>query len=162
MGDSMKDRQTTKNQGYQVQDSELTLRQALQAFRTESDVVPVMTELSGRGLGGKLQAHDVSHVLFGCPSTVEGEIVLARWNLFGATDFGQIYGRGLMQPEGRELFRKAFHKARPRDFTRGIVRGFVAVYRALRMTRRWPTFEYERYLDQRLVEIRCEFGIQLV
>ena len=158
----MENRQTAEVENYWVQGSPLTLRQAMQAFRSESDVAFVPDELRGFEQSEELQAHDASHVIFGCPSTLEGEIVLLRWNLLGATDFGQIYGRGLLQPEGRAFVRNAFRKRRTRDTGRAIRRGFVAMYRALRMTRRWPTFEYQQYLDRRLADIRHEFGIRLV
>ena len=45
---------------------------------------------------------------------------------------------------------------------RGALRGFVAIYRALRMKRRWPTLRYREYLDWSLAEIRREFRIRLV
>ena len=40
--------------------------------------------------------------------------------------------------------------------------GLRAVFRSLRMTARWPSYEYARYLDRPLDELRREFGIRVL
>jgi hypothetical protein len=50
---------------------------------------------------------------------------------------------------------------RPLSLLLGALDGLRAVYRSLRMTSRWPSFEYARYLDRPLNQLRRQFGIRV-
>ena len=146
---------------YQRQDSTQTLREGIAEYYRSDPRLLAPRELPDHARRSLL-AHDAAHVVFGCDTSARGEIALSRWTLFGATDWIPIYARGLATSETRWLFVEFFKKLRPRSLLLGALDGFRAVYRSLRMASRWPSYEYERYLDQPLDELRRQFGIRVL
>ena len=146
---------------YQRQESTQTLREGLAEYYRSNPDLLAPRELPDRARRSLL-AHDAAHVVFGCDTSARGEIALSRWALFGATDWIPIYARGLAMRETRWLFVEFFKKLRPRSLLLGALDGFRAVYRSLRMASRWPSFEYERYLDRPLGELRRQFRIRVL
>ncbi len=158
--DRLKGEGARHQHAFQRQSSRQTLREGLEEFYTVRGLLPPRT-LSAESEAG-LRAHDAAHVVFGCDTSARGEIALSRWALFGATDWIPIYARGLAMRETRWLFVEFFKKLRPRSLLLGALDGFRAVYRSLRMASRWPSFEYERYLDRPLGKLRRQFRIRVL
>ena len=146
---------------YEDQDASLTLRQGLSEYYASDPALLAPSHVSDEIRRGLL-AHDAAHVVFGCDTSVRGEIVLVRWSVFGAEDAVPIYLRGLRSRETRFLFADFFRKLRPATLFRGVIDGARALFRSLRMSRRWPSLGWERYADRPLAEIRREFGIRVV
>ena len=63
------------------QDCALTLREGLEELYRHA---PDVAEVSQRK-GKTFVDHDLTHVLFGCDTSLQGEIVLKPWILFGTT-----------------------------------------------------------------------------
>lgn len=147
--------------GYQRQDSTQTLREGIAEYYRSDPRLLAPRDLPDQ-VRRSLLAHDAAHVVFGCDTSARGEIALSRWALFGATDWIPIYARGLATRETRWLFVEFLKKLRPRSLLLGALDGFRALYRSLRMTDRWPSLGYERYLDQPLGGLRRLFGIRVL
>ena len=97
---------------YQAQDSSMTLREGLaEYFRGNPDLMNE-SELP-QDLSEGLHAHDIAHVVFGCDTTLLGEVVLVRWSVFGVTGSLRPYLIGLRRRETRGLFRDALSACRP-------------------------------------------------
>jgi hypothetical protein len=101
-------------------------------------------------------------VVFGCDTTLVGEVILARWSVFGVTGSVRPYLIGLRRRETRVLFRDALRAFRLPMLWRMVKFASLAVVRSLRMRERWPFEDYERFLDQPLCEIREQFGIRVL
>jgi len=146
---------------YLAADSRMTLRQGLAEYLRQSGGLMDQAELP-QDLGLGLRSHDVAHVVFGCDTTLLGEVVLARWSLFGVTGSIRPYLIGLRRRETRVLFRDAFAAFRLPMLWRMVKFATLAVVRSLRMRERWPFEEYGQFLDTPLFEIRERFGIRVL
>jgi hypothetical protein len=146
---------------YLQPDSRMTLREGLaEYFRQNS-------ELMGQGdlprdLGVGLQSHDVAHVVFGCDTSVVGEVVLSRWSFFGITGSIRPYLIGYRRSETRVLFKDAMKRFRLSMLWPMVKFASLAFVRSLRMRERWPYQHYSQYLDLPLYEIREHFGIRVL
>jgi hypothetical protein len=146
---------------YQAQESQMTLREGLaEYFRWSGELMDRAELPPDLGLG--LRSHDVAHVVFGCDTTLLGEVVLARWSLFGVTGSIRPYLIGLRRRETRGLFRDAYAAFRPAMLWQLVKFATAAVVRSLRMRERWPFEDHLPYLDQPLCEIRERFGIRVL
>jgi hypothetical protein len=146
---------------YMDRDSRMTLREGLREYFDQNNALMESSELPA-DLSLGLQSHDVAHVVFGCDTTLLGEVVLARWSLFGVTGSIRPYLIGLRRRETRVLFRDALAGFRPSMLWRIVKSASVTIVRSLRMRERWPFEDYARYLDQPLCEIRERFGIRVL
>jgi hypothetical protein len=146
---------------YMDPDTRMTLRQGLAEYFRQSGGLMEPSELPA-DLGLGLRSHDVAHVVFGCDTTLLGEVVLVRWSLFGITGSIRPYLIGLRRRETRGLFRAALAAFRPAMFWRMVKFATMAVVRSLRMRERWPFEDYAQYLDQPLCELRERFGIRVL
>ena len=146
---------------YQEQDAPMTLREGLAEYFRQNPGLMDEAELPN-DLAVGLHSHDVAHVVFGCDTSLVGEVILVRWSLFGVTGSIRPYLIGLRRPETRGLFRDAFAAFRPRMLWRMVKLATLAIVRSLRMRERWPFEGYEAYLDQPLGQIRERFGIRVI
>ena len=146
---------------YQAQDSRMTLRQGLSEYFGKSPGLMDAAELP-QDLELGLRSHDVAHVVFGCDTSLLGEVVLARWSLFGVTGSLRPYWMGLRRRETRGLFLDALASFTPAVLWRLVTLGILAIVRSLRMRERWPFEDYQSSLDRPLCEIREHFGIRVI
>lgn len=146
---------------YEEQETQQSLREGLDEYYSSDPDLLAPTNVSDE-VASQLRAHDAAHVVFGCDTSVRGEVVLARWSLFGAADALSIYLRGLRSKETRFLFSDFLRKVRPRMVLLVVIDGGRALLRSLHMRRRWPSLDWEQYADRPLAEIRSELGIRIV
>lgn len=146
---------------YENQESTQSLRQGLEEYYSSDSSLLAPKDVSSDIAIG-LRAHDASHVVFGCDTSIRGEVALARWSLFGAKGAMSLYLRGLRSRETRFLFVDFVRKVRLETLLCAAVDGFRAIMGSLRMQQRWPTLGWERYADRPLNAIRAEFGIRVV
>ncbi|MDJ0707182.1 MAG: hypothetical protein QNJ46_28235 [Leptolyngbyaceae cyanobacterium MO_188.B28] len=108
-----------------------------------------------------IEVHDAIHVLFGCPTNLAGEIIAHVWTLFGTTMSVRDMGRVNMHDDHRQVLAKIGHGRLLKMWFYSVPRIIITLFRALRMKRRWPAEDYRLYLDQRLCDLRKDFGIRL-
>ena len=146
---------------YQRQETTQSLRQGLEEYYASDPALLAPADVSSDIAVG-LRAHDAMHVVFGCDTSVRGEVVLARWSVFGAKNAMAIYLHGLRSKETRYLFSDFIRKIRPLTLLIAGIDSGRALLRSLRMRKRWPLFDWEQYADRPLAEIRGDFGIRVV
>lgn len=146
---------------YEQQEAQQSLREGLSEYYSSDPSLLAPTDVSNDIAIG-LRAHDASHVVFGCDTSVRGEVVLARWSLFGVEHGTEIYLRGLRSKETRFLFVDFIRKIRPLILLLATIDSSRALLRSLFLRKRWPSFEWEHYADKPLAEIRRNFGIRVV
>ena len=146
---------------YLEHDSRMTLREGLAEYFRQNDELMDQNDLP-RDLSIGLRSHDVAHVVFGCDTSVVGEVVLTRWSFFGITGSIRPYLVGLRRSETRVLFKDALVRFRLSMFWPMVKFASLAFIRSLRMRERWPYEHYSQYLDQPLCEIRKHFGIRVL
>ena len=66
---------------FMQQDCRLTLRDGLEELYRHAPEVAVVSQRKGK----MFVDHDLTHVLFGCDTSLQGEILLKPWILFGTT-----------------------------------------------------------------------------
>lgn len=109
-----------------------------------------------------LDVHDAIHVLFGCPTTLVGEVIAHAWTAFGTTAKLSDLHRVTSHNDHRKVMSQIGHWRLLRVWFRSLPRIAMTLLNAWRMTRRWPVEELAAHLDRPLDEIRREFGIRLV
>lgn len=106
------------------------------------------------------RAHDAVHVVFGCGTNLDDELVVKLSSLFGTTG-GFAVLRGYRLHESFRIYRRLHH----RDVLHALLHSFYlvprTVFRSLRQRGKWPWHDFERYADVPLREIRSEFGIRV-
>lgn len=145
---------------WQKQECSLTLRQGLEELRKNIPGYFDETKLPPRS-AQLFHCHDHCHVIFGLWTSIPEEAMVDTWSLAG-TDVGwKNYMQYLNLPEVRELVHNnKWHlfidsvKAIP-----DMIRTWLA---ARRMTKKWPFYGGDAFMDKPLNEIRREFNIQVV
>jgi hypothetical protein len=66
---------------FMKQNCSLTLQQGLDEFYANNPEVAATSEMKGKSF----RDHDITHVIFGCDTSIYGEIALKPWILFGTT-----------------------------------------------------------------------------
>ncbi len=66
---------------FMSQASELTLKEGLDELYTSAPEVAAVSARKGKAF----RDHDLTHVIFGCDTSITGEILLNPWILFGTT-----------------------------------------------------------------------------
>ena len=108
-----------------------------------------------------LDVHDAIHVLFACPTSVAGEVIAHVWTAFGTTAKLADLHRVNAHRDHRKVLAQIGHWRLVKSWFRSLPRIAATLWRARRMTRRWPVEQMASSLDRPLVDIRREFGIRL-
>ena len=145
---------------FQFPDCEMTLAEGLGEYYCSRDDL-----VTGRGPSASAQeffrCHDVAHVVFGCSTTLTNEAMVKIWSFFGTTA-GLALVREYRSPESKEIYERIKWRDVPGTALRSIVNVPLVLFRCLRMHKRWPWSDFDRYKSVRLAEIRREFGIGVV
>lgn len=106
-----------------------------------------------------VRAHDACHVLFGLTTTLEDEALADTWTLCGSTVTLKQYSQYLKHEE----FTKLFHEIGMWKLLGSMLRSLPPVarviWRARKMSAKWPFFEYAQFLDTPIVTLRRRFNI---
>lgn len=149
----------TPHPHYLEPDCRLTLAEGLAEFAAANPGLIPPTDPELREL---VLAHDSCHVLFGLTTSVEDEALADTWTLVGSTVTLKQYAQYLKRPEFTGIVKQIGLWNIIFGSLRALPRIFRAIRRARRMTARWPFFDYARFLDVPVVELRRRFGVQLV
>jgi len=145
---------------FQSRDCEMTLREGLgEYYGSRDDLV------TGRGASDSarkfFRCHDVAHVVFGCSTTLTNEAMVKIWSFFGTTA-GLSLVRDYRSPESKEIYEQIKWSGVVGTAMPSLMNVPRVLFRCLRMRKRWPWTDFERYENVRLDEIRREFGIRVV
>ncbi len=151
-------------QGYaQFQDSacDLTLAQGLDEFyglnaAKFSKPTPDLASFK------MLAAHDACHVLFGVNTSPREEAYGDAWTVFGTTVMWKDYIEFSENGGAAELLEGVdIHAAIGGYFKAGL--GVLKIFfRTRTMTKKWDMWAFENRLNDRLVDLRKEFGVKIL
>ena len=138
-----------------------TLAEGIAELRAAEGAQGDATQYVAPELLDDIDVHDAVHVLFGCSTDLRGEIIAHVWTALGTTMRLRDMQRVNRHEDHRETLAEIGHRRLLKSWAKGLPRVLATVAHALRMKRRWPAADFDRYLDRRLCDIRREFGIRL-
>ena len=148
------------------QDCTKTLREGLEELYINNPDVAASSQLKGKSF----QDHDLTHVIFGCDTSIRGEIILKLWILFGTN----ISKQELMDYSNDEDVKRLNKEeialmGGPFLFTLKLVFIFLPQFfqiwflRVRKMKNKWPHSSIsDDMLKKRIVDLRNEYGIQVI
>ena len=150
---------------YQKQDCDLTLQEGLNCYYS---TFPETTEIfeDNNKSGTLLRDHDCTHVIFGLDTSIEQESILDTWVLWGSK-WKLKYLLGYQKlPQIKQLYKNLYKEFGVFGFlkifwkTGGLKR--KAMFRAIRMKKKWPFKMPEEYLSMKISDLREEHGIEII
>ena len=142
-------------------DCSLTLREGIRELRRAEGADNDAAANVAPELAHDLNVHDAIHVLFGCPTSLAGEVIAHVWTGFGTTARPSDLHRVTSHEDHRQVLSRIGHGRLLRMWLRSLPRIVATLFNAGRMSRRWPVEELEAFLDRPLDEIRREYGIRI-
>ncbi len=141
-----------------------TLQEGLDELYSQNPHVAATSKLKGKSF----QDHDVTHVIFGCDTSIRGELILKPWILFGTDITRQEIADYMNDEEVKRLNKEGF----------GLMGGaFIATLKLMhivpqffitcflrvrKMNKKWPHAGVSvDMFNARIVDLRNEYGIQL-
>jgi len=138
--------------------SDLTLEDALVAFRREHDLDAKYRDMREEAQI-HFERHDIVHVLFGLDTSIRQEAQADGWTVFGTDisrrDISEFFGL----PEEKELVDEIGWWAIIKAYFRGVPDYFRIAWQSRKLTKKWRWNENAAYRSQRVSDIRREFGI---
>lgn len=156
--------------GYLEPNSTMTLGEGLREYYAVHPDLFSPEELAGREelgtLGQFFAAHDACHVLFGLDTDLVDEALADTWTLAGTNVKWAEIKSYFNRPEQRSFFADLFAEigwwSTIWKTMTAVPKVAIALFRARKMTKKWPIFEWNDYLARPLVELREEFGIRVL
>ena len=148
------------------QNSALTLEQGLEELYEHNPEVA----RTSRAKGKSFIDHDLTHVIFGCDTSIHGELVLKPGILFGTTitvqelkDYAADEEVQRLNKEGEALL-GGFFPARLKMIVIYLPHFiYTWLFRVRRMTRKWPHAAVTpEMLRSPLADLRREYGINVI
>lgn len=145
---------------FKDRDSASTLEEGLREYYASRDDL-----VSGRGASESarefFRCHDAAHVVFGCDTSLTNEGMVKLWSFFGTTG-----GLGLMRdyrsPESREIYRRIHPSEVISTGVQLLPLVAKVLMRCRRMKKRWPWSEFELHRGRKLIDLRYEYGIEVI
>jgi hypothetical protein len=146
---------------YTRQRSQLTLREALGEYY---DSNPQLADPSGMpdGAATLFRQHDAGHVVFGCDTSLAGEVRIDSWTIFASTIGMGGYLEYLKYPQVNQIFEEAGYLRIVIASLRCLPDVAKIALRSWQMSKRWPWQDYELFLDRMLCDIRDEYGVRVI
>lgn len=147
---------------YQLPDSILTLREGLAEYYQHNSGLLVEPSKLSKEEQKVLEAHDICHILFGCDTTPSSELLIETCSVFGTTLSWREYLIYIQHPIVRESVEQLGWWVLVKSVILSLPKIVQAIANSLRMNKKWSPFDYDRYLDKSLRDIRLEFGIKII
>ncbi len=135
-----------------------TLGEAIFELR-RAEGVDDMADLSD--LATTMEPHAAVHVLFGCSTSLLGEVQAHLWMLMGTTTPLAEMHRAASSRDHSAVLKEIGLLNLLATWARALPTVASIFLRSRQMTRRWDATDLERCFDRPLVELRAEYGIRL-
>lgn len=142
-------------------DSSLTLGEAIQKLRREEDPAGQVANAMSGETAAAFDMHDAVHILFGCDTSLEGEIAAHVWMKYGTTARVSDMHRAVANQEHRKVLAGLGHMTLVRTWARMSPRIVGIVLRTRGMSGRLPFERLSQLKQQTLASIRREYGIRV-
>ena len=143
---------------YSLKINDLTLAQALTIHYEINPQFTPWYDLKNLTVQKMVKSHDISHIIYGCGTTLSGEMQVQFWNNFGSTvpkNFKDFIS-AMKDKENRELLT-------PPGLVHFFLTNLPEILRVRKlaklMSKKWVFFDEERYMNTTIGDIRQEFNI---
>ena len=147
---------------YQQQDSHQTLQQGLEEYYASIPGLTAIEDVKDQEIAKMLTLHDVTHVVFGCNTTIEGEFLCDTWAMVASNVSLSKYLEYLKNQETQQIFQEIGYLQVMRMGIQSLPKIIRVYLHSRKMTKKWGWDDYQKHLDRSLQEIRQEFNICLV
>lgn len=153
---------------YQNPESTLTLQEGLDEYFKVNPHLLLPANLDEKS-AQFFRCHDRVHVVFGCDTSFLNEAMADWWTIFGADiPFFQYLGY-MNNPNVKQILKEFQAQLKDERVKSEVLKSIVPIFtraffiylRTKRMTKPWPFFKSDDYLNQKLCDIRKEFNIQI-
>jgi hypothetical protein len=142
----------------------LTLSEALRRHYLLNPQFTVWSDYTSEIAKKLVKAHDISHLIFGCDTSLLGEMRVQLWAKFGVQKFG--FKESLMYAKDKEakvlLKNPVGYWSMFLFFIKHIGEVRRVRSQAKSMSEKWVYFEEDSYMARTLGEIRREFGVVVI
>ena len=144
-----------------VQDAfdDLTLREALKAFRDREDLSE-KTDKARPEARLHMDRHDTAHVVLGLNTSLRQEALVDLWTIFGTDARWQDMTAYLRLAEEMEIIRQIGWVGMTVSTLRAVWDMPGVVYHTRHQKRKWPWRDYHELLDEPIAALRLSYGIQ--
>jgi hypothetical protein len=144
--------------------NDLTLADALQQHYAKNPQFTVWSEYKSERAKKLVKAHDITHIIFGCDTTLLGEMRVQLWSKFGVKSFGLRESfRYALDKEARVLLKNPVgYRSMLLFFLKHIDEMGKIRAQARKMSRKWIYFEEDAYMTSKIGDIRKLFNILAV
>ena len=146
---------------YVIQDSSQTLREGIAEYYGRNPGL-LDPESMPDGVAALFRQHDAGHVVFGCDTSLRGETLIDTWTVLGSTAGLRGYVEYFKYPQVNQVFARVGYFRIALEFLRCLPDVGRVIMLSRRLSSKWPWQDYERYLDDSLRELRCQFNIRVV
>ncbi|MEM7593914.1 MAG: hypothetical protein AAF383_20815 [Cyanobacteria bacterium P01_A01_bin.83] len=147
---------------YQHQDSNQTLQQGLEEYYASIPGLTIVEDVEDQEIAKMLTLHDVTHVIFGCNTTIEGEFLCDTWAMVASNVSFSKYLEYLKDPETQQIFQEIGYLQVIWMGIKSLPKIIKVYLNSRKMTKKWGWEDYREYLNRPLKDIRQEFNICLV
>ncbi|MDX2269175.1 MAG: hypothetical protein NW208_13785 [Bryobacter sp.] len=137
----------------------LTLGEAIERLRREEDPDGQTVAAMAGDLAAAFDMHDTVHILFGCDTSIEGEIAAHVWMKFGTTCKISEMHRAVASNEHRRVLAGIGHFKLLRIWSRMVPRILAIIGRACRMKKRVSFEQLPMLKLKTIAAIQAEHGI---
>ena len=143
---------------------ELTLNEALRNHYLLNPQFTIWSEYKSEVAQKLVRAHDISHIIFGCDTSLLGEMRVQLWAKFGVQSFGfKESWRYAKDKEAKVLLKNPVgYWSMFVFFLKNFDEVFKVRSNAKSMTKRWVYFNEHSFMAMTVHDIRKQFGIQVI
>ena len=150
---------------FQDSTQDMTLKEGIEYYR--SYLIQNNRKILVDGPGSTLiRDHDATHVIFGLDTTLEEESMLDSWVIWGTQYKFSYLNQYRKLPELIEFNKNLFKELGVSGFFklfRSVLRNKITVFKRTRkMNMKWPFRVPEEYLEKSILDLRSEYGIDIL
>jgi hypothetical protein len=144
--------------------NDLTLEDALRKHYALNPQFTVWSAYKSEIAQKLVKAHDISHIIFGCDTSLLGEMRVQLWAKFGVETFGLRESlRYAKDKEAKILLKNPVgYWAMLTFFLKNFEEVFKVRSQSKSMTKRWVYFDEQAYMQTTVEQIRHQFHIQVI
>lgn len=151
---------------YLEQNCKLTLHESLEEY---NKCCSFLNSNDGHDEASKwFRNHDITHILFGTiPFEIRGEAINDTWTLVGTNVTLKGYKKFLSYVDYKTVINSYKRKYKYTVIIYLVTLRYIPVclltiFRAYKMSKKWNWYNYDKYLNIPLSEIRKEFNIKVI
>lgn len=152
------------NTFYKLTVENLSLAEALRMHYLLNPQFTVWSDYKSSVAQKLVKAHDISHIVFGCDTSLLGEMRVQLWAKFGVQKFGfkdsLAYAK---DKESRVLLKNPVgYGSMLVFFVKHLEEIFKVRHQSKSMEKKWVYFDEDQYMETTVFAIRKQFGVEVL